>query len=142
MSLAGYDVAVVAAPIHAGGYPASVARFVRTHAAGLNSMTSVFCSIGLAVASRTIDGRAQTQPIVDGLLQKTGWHPTHVELVAGALMYSKYNFLTRFIMRRIARREGGDTDVSRDYVYTDWPALDRLAMQLSSDAKRSNAVAS
>jgi menaquinone-dependent protoporphyrinogen oxidase len=30
-------------------------------------------------------------------------------------------------MRRIAAKEGGDTDTSRDYEYTDWPAVDRFA---------------
>jgi menaquinone-dependent protoporphyrinogen oxidase len=32
-------------------------------------------------------------------------------------------------MRRIASREGGDTDTSRDYEYTDWAAVDRCAVE-------------
>ena len=48
-----------------------------------------------------------------------------LRLVAGALVYSRYNWLTRWMMRRIARKEGGDTDTARDYEYTDWDALRR-----------------
>ena len=49
------------------------------------------------------------------------------ELVAGALLYTRYNFLVRFVMRQITKAEGGDTDTSRDYEYTDWDAVDRFA---------------
>jgi len=85
--------------------------------------------VGLAVLSRTGDGRAQTMRIVERLVAETGWHPQRVELVAGALPYTRYNFLVRFVMRRISRKEGGDTDTSRDYEYTDWAAVDRFAAE-------------
>lgn len=128
------DAVVVAAPIRSGGYPRSIARFVRAHVRNLNATPTAFCSIGLAVASRTTDGRAQTQPIVDAFQQKTGWRPNRTELVAGALAYTKYNFVVRFVMRRIAAGNGGDVDTSRDYEYTDWEALDRFAAEMSRDA--------
>ena len=99
---------------------------MRKHQATLARAPSAFLSVGLAVASRTSDGRAQTMPIVERFVSQTGWRPQRVELVAGALPYSKYNVLVRFVMRRIARAEGGDTDTSRDYEYTDWSALERF----------------
>ena len=49
---------------------------------------------------------------------------------AGALRYSRYGWLKRRLMRSIARREGGDTDTSRDHVYTDWDAVDRFAVDI------------
>jgi menaquinone-dependent protoporphyrinogen oxidase len=122
---------VVAAPIIAGGYPRSIVRFVREHRQELQRVESVFVSVGLAMASRTSDGRAQSLVVVEKFLRKTGFRPGHIELVAGALPYSKYDFLTRFVMRRIAAKEGGDTDTSRDYEYTDWAAVDRFARELS-----------
>jgi menaquinone-dependent protoporphyrinogen oxidase len=64
---------------------------------------------------------------------ETGWHPRRVELVAGALPYTRYNFLVRFVMRRISRKEGGDTDTSRDYEYTDWAAVDRFAAEFADE---------
>ncbi|HEX6275355.1 MAG TPA: flavodoxin domain-containing protein [Polyangiaceae bacterium] len=130
--LAHFRAAVVCAPIHASGYPRSIVRFVREHRAFLEGVPSAFLSVGLAVLSRVHDGRAQTLAVVEKFVAKTGWRPRRVELAAGALPYSKYNFLVRFVMRRISEKEGGDTDTSRDYEYTDWNALDRFARDLSA----------
>jgi menaquinone-dependent protoporphyrinogen oxidase len=132
--LTDFQAVVVGAPIHSGGYPRSIAHFVREHRQLLEKIPSAFVSVGLAVCSRTHDGQAQSRELVDKFLKSTGWHPERVELVAGALPYSKYNFLIRFIMRRISAKEGGDTDTSRDYEYTDWKAVDRFARELVQGA--------
>ncbi|HZU81504.1 MAG TPA: flavodoxin domain-containing protein [Polyangiaceae bacterium] len=134
IDLARFDVAFVGAPIHAGGYPRSVARFVRSHRSSLPRIPAAFFSVGLAVASRTSDGRAQTMPLVESFLRKTQWRPRRVELVAGALPYSKYNPFIRFIMKRIAAKEGGDTDTTHDHEYTDWGAVDRFALDFVASA--------
>jgi menaquinone-dependent protoporphyrinogen oxidase len=129
--LAPFDAILVGAPLH-GTYPRCILRFVRAHRALLEQKQAAFFSVGLAVASRTSDGRAQTLAVVDHFVQSTGWRPARVELIAGALPYSKYNFLVKFVMRRISAHEGGDTDTSRDYEYTDWPAVERFARELVS----------
>jgi menaquinone-dependent protoporphyrinogen oxidase len=118
-----HHAVIVAAPIHAGGYPPAVVSFLRREHARLNALPSAFVSVGLAIASKTSDGRAQTLPHVEKLCERAGFRPAHVELVAGALKYSEYGFLLRYVMRKIAAHEGGDTDTSRDYEYTDWVAL-------------------
>jgi menaquinone-dependent protoporphyrinogen oxidase len=41
-------------------------------------------------------------------------------------MYRRYNPLVRFVMKRIARKAGAPTDSSRNYDFTDWPAIDRF----------------
>lgn len=69
--------------------------------------------------------------VVEKFIENTGWRPQRIELIAGALPYSRYNFLVRFIMRRISAKEGGDTDTSHDYEYTDWNAIDRFARELT-----------
>jgi menaquinone-dependent protoporphyrinogen oxidase len=60
--------------------------------------------------------------------------------VAGALPYTRYNFLVRFLMKRIARKAGGPTDTSRDYDFTDWAALDRFAAAFADTAVGSELV--
>jgi menaquinone-dependent protoporphyrinogen oxidase len=134
LDLEHFQAALVCAPIHAGGYPRSIVRFARQHRAFLERGPSAFLSVGLAIASRTTDGRAETLPVVEKFVKRTGWRPARVELVAGALPYSKYNVLIRFIMRRIAAQAGGDVDTSRDYEYTDWAAVDRFASQFAADS--------
>jgi menaquinone-dependent protoporphyrinogen oxidase len=63
----------------------------------------------------------------------TGWRPQRVKPIAGALLYSKYNPLVRFVMKRIARKAGTRTDTSRDYEYTDWVSLDRFIDELAEE---------
>lgn len=46
---------------------------------------------------------------------------------AGTLRYTRYGFFKRFLMKQINKREGGDTDTSRDYEYTDWDAVTAFA---------------
>jgi len=125
-----FATVVIGAPIHASGYPRSIVRFVRRHRSTLERVRTVFFSVGLAVASRTSDGRAQTLEVVEKFVRQTGFRPARVELFAGALLYTKYNPLIRFIMRRIVAKEGGDTDTSRDYEYTDFQAVERFAREL------------
>jgi menaquinone-dependent protoporphyrinogen oxidase len=60
--------------------------------------------------------------------------------VAGALPYTRYNFLIRFMMRRIVKTEGGDTDTSRDYEYTDWAAVDRFAAEFVDEVTASRPI--
>lgn len=130
LELGRFGSVVIGAPIHARGYPRSIVRFVRRHRPALERTRAVFFSVGLAVASRTSDGRAQTLAIVEEFVKQTGFRPARVELFAGALLYTKYNPLIRFIMRRISAKEGGDTDTSRDYEYTDFEAVERFAREL------------
>ncbi len=55
---------------------------------------------------------------------------------AGALRYSEYGWMMKRVMKSIARREGNDTDTSRDHEYTDWPAVDRFANDVAVMAAR------
>ena len=56
--------------------------------------------------------------------QETGWHPAHVGIFSGALLYTRYNFLKRQLMKKIAKDKGSaDLDTTRDYVYTEWDGV-------------------
>jgi menaquinone-dependent protoporphyrinogen oxidase len=130
-----FDAVVLAAPIYAGGYPHAALAFAKKHREALARIPCSFVSVGLAIMSRTHDGKAQTRQIVDRFLKQSGLKPRRVELLAGALMYTKYNFLKRWVMRRIVQGEGGDVDTSRDYEYTDWTAVDAFATVLAQDVE-------
>jgi menaquinone-dependent protoporphyrinogen oxidase len=101
----------------------------------LGQLPILFLSISLSQAgaqdsAATPDRRdqaaADVKAMIRAFLTETGWRPTRVLLVAGALMYSKYNFLMRFIMKRIARKAGASTDTSRDHEFTDWATVSRV----------------
>jgi len=129
---ADYDGIIVAASVHVGGYQRAVRRWVRRHATELGSRPAAFVSVCLAILSKQPKEREAAAAIPHRFFENVGWHPGVVKIVAGALPYTKYNFFTRWIMKRIARQEGGDTDTSRDYDYTDWNALRRFAGEFGS----------
>ena len=85
-------------------------------------------------AAERAQAAADAQRMIDVFVTDTGWRPEHALAAAGALAYSKYNFLVRFLMKRIARKAGAPTDTSRDYEFTDWPALDRFVEEIAERA--------
>jgi menaquinone-dependent protoporphyrinogen oxidase len=130
-----YSNACLAASVHLGRHEREMIAFASEHREALVRLDAAFVSVTLSEASAQDPTRpepqrraaaADTQRMIDVFVRASGWHPTHVLPVAGALAYSKYNFLVRFLMKRIARQAGVPTDTSRDYEFTDWQALDRF----------------
>jgi menaquinone-dependent protoporphyrinogen oxidase len=138
LDLRRYQAIFVGSPVRVGSYLPSIVRFVRHQRDVLERVPAAFFSVSLSVAphsgGRKSDGGAETMRVVEKFTGTTGWRPRRVELIAGALPYSKYNFLVRFVMRRISAAAGGDTDTSRDYEYTDWNAVDRFASEFVDQA--------
>ena len=120
---AGYDAVIVAASVHAGGYQRSVRRWARQHAHILNEKPTAFLSVCLGVLQREPKVQQELAAILSRFFTATGWRATITKSVAGALPYSRYNWVKRWAMVRIVRKAGGDTDTSRDYEYTDWADL-------------------
>ena len=123
-----FDGVIVAAPVRGGRYPKTVQRWVRSHADAVNPKPTAFVSACLGVPLRSPAVDRALRAIVDTFLADTGWHPRVVKPVAGTLLYRHYNWFIRRVMKRIARKAGGDTDTSRDYEYTDWKELRAFAM--------------
>ena len=135
IDLGGYGAVILVASIHIGHHEPEMIAFVRKHKAALEHIRTALLSISLSEAgaekaSASAEARAKAAHAVQGMLdaffEETHWRPARVMPIAGALLYSHYHVLLRLAMKDIARREGGDTDTSRDYEYTDWQALDRF----------------
>src|SRR5262245_50123871 len=119
-----YAAVIVAASVHIGSYQAAVRRWVTRHAAELNSRPTAFVSVSLGILQKTDAAvMAEVEAIPRRFVESTGWRPSTMKHVAGALLYTRYNFFKRWIMKRIVARAGGDTDTSKDYDYTDWQDL-------------------
>jgi menaquinone-dependent protoporphyrinogen oxidase len=132
--------AFVGASIHMQKHQRQARHFVGRHAADLNRIPSAFFSVSLSAASANLDEVKAAQAIADAFPPAHGWHPTVVASLAGRLAYTKYGFLTRFLMKKIARNEGAPTDTSRDYELTDWEKVDGLAQKLVGLIQRGGAV--
>jgi menaquinone-dependent protoporphyrinogen oxidase len=86
-----------------------------------------FFSVCGAASGRTPEGDREAEGYRERFLRETGWEPELQTSIAGAVVYTKYGPLTRFLMKRIQRAKGLDTDTSRDFEYTDWEDVDRFA---------------
>jgi menaquinone-dependent protoporphyrinogen oxidase len=128
--LEGFDAIVVASPVFYGDYPKPVKRFVARHAEALSRQASVFVSVCGAANSQAPKAKAEAAGYPAKLLERTGWRPREVHVVAGTIAYTKYDPITRFILKRIAASKGSDTDTRRDWEYTDWAQVDAIAAGL------------
>jgi menaquinone-dependent protoporphyrinogen oxidase len=124
-----YDGVIVAASVHMGGYQRPVTRWVRRHAEELNRRPSAFVSVCLGILEQRAVAQREVQDIMARFLAGTGWDPALRKTVAGALPYTKYGWLKRWIVRRIVAKAGGHTDTSRDYEYTNWHDLRTFARE-------------
>jgi menaquinone-dependent protoporphyrinogen oxidase len=126
----------VGASVHAQRHQKAALAFARQHRVQLSLVPSLFFSVCLAAASKNADEVAAAQAIAEAFGTKTGWQATRIVAVAGRLAYTQYNWLMRRIMRRIAVKEGGSADMSRDHEYTNWEQVERLADELAFEVRR------
>lgn len=127
-SLEPYTAAIIGASLHAGSYQKYIRRFVQRYHEELARIRTAFFSVSLTEAYPNPEEKVRLEQLMTEFMQKTGWRPQNVVSFAGALAYSKYGFLKRFVMQRIARAAGEPVDATRDYEYTDWDAVTRFAV--------------
>jgi menaquinone-dependent protoporphyrinogen oxidase len=134
-SITRYCAAIVSASLHFGRHEPEIVDFVKSHLGELQQIPTVFLSVSLSEQTvedpesppeERAEARATVKRTLENFLAQTGWRPMHVAAVAGALMYSKYNFVVRFIMKRLAKKTGAPVDTTQDYEFTDWAKLDHL----------------
>jgi menaquinone-dependent protoporphyrinogen oxidase len=122
-----YDGVIVLASIHGGRYQREVRHWAGDHRDALNRVPGAFLSVCLAVRDRRPEARRAVYDIMGRFSEDTGWRPAVSKPIAGALLYTRYHWLKKWIMKRIVAKAGGDIDTTRDYEYTDWVDLRAFA---------------
>jgi menaquinone-dependent protoporphyrinogen oxidase len=135
-------IVMVGASLHVGRHQRSAEAFVRRHAAALNARPSVFFSVSLSICSTIRKDVEAAGAIARALPEQAGWKPARVVCLGGRLAYTQYGWLTRFMMRRIARKSGGPTDTSRDHELTNWDDVRAVAQGLAALAPRQRSSSS
>lgn len=126
-----YSAVIVAGSVHAGTFQRSLRGWVKAHRAALHERPTAFVAVCLAVLSRTPKVEHDLAATLRRFFDETGWTAGESKIVAGALLYTKYPWWKRWLMRRIVAKAHGDVDTSRDYVYTDWEDLDAFASRFA-----------
>ena len=123
--LAQYTSAVLVASVHFGRHQRSISRFVKANRARLAQMQTAFLSVsGDAVDPAT---RPRAEQYVREFFRVTGWTPAEHQILGGAVKFTKYNILLRYVTKRSLAAKGIQLDPHRDYDYTDWAAVMRFA---------------
>lgn len=125
-----YDRVVIGASIRYGHFHPAVDRFVKKHAVTLNALPSAFYSVNL-VARKAEKRTPQTNSYTRKFLLSSPWQPTLCAVFAGALRYPRYRWLDRFMIRLIMKMTGGETDTSKEVVYTDWQQVASFAREIA-----------
>lgn len=126
LALERFDRAVIVGSIHVGAYGAALAGFVDDHVGWLNAHPVLFASVSLAAAGHDAEEWRDLDRIVEDLREATGWTGGQVAQVAGAYRPSRYDIVTRYVMRRIEATKDPEADLKADKEYTSWPALGRV----------------
>lgn len=118
------DCVIIGGSVHLGQHQLKIKRLLETHLSLIQSKPSVFFSVSLMAASpRSVD-RDLAKKQAQQFLHDQGWQPDKMWTIAGALLYTHYSWMTRMLVKWQVGRRDGDTDTSRDYIYTDWKDLE------------------
>nr|WP_314741736.1 menaquinone-dependent protoporphyrinogen IX dehydrogenase [uncultured Haemophilus sp.] len=128
--LANADQIVIGASIRYGHFNPLVYRFVAEHQVVLNQKKAAFYGVNLT-ARKPNRKTAESNTYVRKFLAKIAWKPTHVEVIAGALFYPRYNWFDRVMIQFIMKLTKGETDASREYEFTDWQQVERFGALLN-----------
>ena len=127
------DAVVLGCPMHLEKFSAAMSAFVIERIAEINRIASFFYSVSLSAAGDE-HGLEQVQNYVEQFLGEADWDPDGKANFAGALPYQDYNPILRWIMKRIVRKAGGETDTTHNYEYTDWVAVEDFALECAQRA--------
>ncbi len=121
-----HDGFVLVTSVRYGHFDRNAARLIDRQRAWFDSVPTLLVTVSLT--ARTPEKRdPATHVYTRKFLEKTGWQPTHVEVMAGALEYPRYNLFDREAIRLIMHMTGGPTDPSLTIEYTDWNRVSQVA---------------
>ncbi|HYN06086.1 MAG TPA: flavodoxin domain-containing protein [Vicinamibacterales bacterium] len=132
----GVRAVAVGASVHAGRHQVAIEDFIRANRDELSARPSAFFSVSMRAASPAPADQHAALQLARTFAAGTSWQPRHMTALAGRLAYTKYGWLTRWFIKRIARRTGLATDTSQDHEYTDWNQVARLAEDLVAELHR------
>jgi len=141
LNLARFDAILIGGAIHYGGVPRRLLEFVRAHRVELSSTPCAFFAVCMAAARHDDASKREVQTYLARFSEETGLTPARSIAFGGALRYTKYDRLLRFIIRFIAKSNGDPTDTTRDHEMTDWSQVLAFARQLADDLDQRGVLA-
>jgi menaquinone-dependent protoporphyrinogen oxidase len=124
LQIGAFAAIIIAGSVHQQVHQEAVTGFAIAHRDLLNAKVTAFVSVSLSTA--LAHDHVEAQSYVDRFVADTGWRPTKVLLLAGALRYSGYDYFKQQIVKYVVMKGHGSEDTERDYEFTDWGALSKF----------------
>lgn len=134
MNLSIYQGIIVGAPVYRGNYPKQLAKWIKANPQFKTQVPcSAFYSVCLGIMDQNEASVLREKEIVADFLDWNHWRPNSTAIFAGALNFTKYNWLLKRFMRRIAKKSGmTSTDITKNYDFTDWQAVRKFTQDFSN----------
>ncbi|OBW94155.1 protoporphyrinogen oxidase [Gallibacterium salpingitidis] len=129
IDLTPYDRVVIGASIRYGKFNPKLFTFIREHKQQLKAKQGALYTVNLT-ARKADKNTPQTNVYTRKLLAKIAWQPQLVQVFAGALLYPRYTWFDRTMIRFIMKMTGGETDPRKEIEYTDWQQVRNFADQI------------
>jgi menaquinone-dependent protoporphyrinogen oxidase len=123
VDIAPFDKVVVGARIRYGKHTPQVFEFARTHSQALEAKPNAFFTVNV-VARKPEKNTSDTNPYMQRFLDRSAWLPKATAVFAGRIVYKRYSFWDRQVIRFIMWITKGPTDPATDVEFTDWGAVD------------------
>jgi len=123
------DKVIIGASIRYGHLNKALIKFLATFKEQLEQRPNGFFCVNLT-ARKPDKNTPETNAYMVNFLADSPWQPQLKAVFAGALLYSKYGWADKFMIRLIMKITGGETDTSKDIEYTDWHKVDVFAKEV------------
>ena len=121
VSLEGAEKVILAAPVHERRHPEGFEVFLAARKRDLAAPHTLFLSVSMSAAFP--EGMEEANEYVVESKMRTGFEPDDVELVAGAVRTSKYDYFASQVIRHVVMR-GREYDAGEgEHEFTDWEGL-------------------
>ena len=137
--LTSHSKVILIAAMHRGKHEPEMVKLATKYRRELDQLPTALLSVSLTGATAVsasaspeerADASRSVSATMDGFFAETGWHPSDVTTVAGALPYSKVNFVVRFVVKQLAKQGAGNTGMSPGHGDTSWPELNRFIEEI------------
>ncbi|WP_386688380.1 menaquinone-dependent protoporphyrinogen IX dehydrogenase [Lonepinella sp. MS14437] len=126
-----FDRIIIGASVRYGYFNKNLYKFIKKNTALLNSKPSAFFGVNLT-ARKDDKNTPETNVYVRKFLQCIAWKPQCSAVFAGALLYPRYNWFDRMMIKLIMKITGGETDTDKEIEYTNWDKVTEFALRVNT----------
>ena len=133
-AMSSYQAFIIGSSLRNRKYNVAVIQFIKDHKDDLNRHPAAFFSVSMG--DYTNFGRKGVRKLIKDFLGKMDWQPVNVGRFAGALLYTKYDFWTKFFMSIAGWFMGYPSDTSKDHELTDWSQVEKFTEEFLEHVKK------